>query len=60
MKAYKCDLCLEYCDDVYQIELPRYRNFHDAYPINEICDDCVSKLEAWIDQNAGQGKREPL
>lgn len=53
MKAYKCDICGEYCDyshDIYGNIMVRTKkkNFKKMKYINELCDSCFEDLQRYI------------
>ena len=50
MKAYICDLCLKYCDDVYSYVDLLFKP--ESREIKELCESCFMKLNKWIDENA--------
>ena len=50
MTAYKCDLCLYYCDDCYSINLPSASTKSGYREIQDICEVCCDKLEKWVNE----------
>ena len=53
MKAYKCDICGEYCDYSYNIYgnimvRTKKKNFKKMKYINELCDSCFEDLQRYI------------
>ena|GEM_PF-5537786 len=55
MQAYKCDLCLKYCDSVYSVDLPYFLPKKEGKcRIAEMCESCKIKLGVWIYENYKQ------
>lgn len=52
MKAYKCDICGEYCDyshHIYNIMVrTKKKNFKKMKYINELCDSCFEDLQRYV------------
>ena len=53
MKAYKCDICGEYCDYSHNIYgnitvRTKKKNFKKIKNINELCDSCFEDLQRYI------------
>jgi len=58
MRAYKCDLCLKYCDYTYVVDLPNVESDEknsESRQVKEICEECCDKLDQWTQQNAVLG-----
>jgi len=55
MEAFKCDLCLKYCDECYRVHLPPVRSYKDLQGdrrVTQICEECWDKLVEWTQENA--------
>ena len=53
MKAYKCDICGEYCDYSHNIYgnimvRTKKKNFKKMKNIKELCDSCFEDLQRYI------------
>ena len=53
MKAYKCDICGEYCDYSHNIYgnimvRTKKKNFKKMKNINELCDSCFEDLQRYM------------
>ena len=53
MKAYKCDICGEYCDYSHKIYgnimvRTKKKNFKKMKYINELCDSCFEDLQRYV------------
>jgi Lar family restriction alleviation protein len=62
MKAYKCDLCFKYCDDVLTIHSIVRPYSHSVYDeLNgqsvDCCEDCFDKIMAFIEPMIKKRKR---
>ena len=52
MKAYKCDMCLKYCDEVFPyVDLVLIKHNGQKRKINQLCDRCWKKLIDWVNEN---------
>ena len=59
-KAYKCDICGKYCDDIYEmsgISKPNLVYYEDIEGGNaEVCKQCLVKIMEFVEQIKNKDK----
>ena len=49
LKAYKCDLCLKFCDDIHGVNLPPVIiDDQIIRSVWDLCPACFDKLKDWV------------
>ncbi len=60
MRAYKCDICDKLFERTVKPDITIYV-YHHPYGEDrlDICDECQSKLEAWVKKETNEPSEQP-